>query len=208
MVRHSPPTGQTTLERPRQSSKRGSGAALLPGVWCDTSRGRTTVVMPREFESRIEDVWSLLTDPDRLAMWAPYTSNRDLSSVGRATLLMLDGDKATPVELPSVVFTSDAPRTLEHSWGEDTVTWTLEAMSGGPSKNTARTRLTVRQTLGDATMASAIAAGWHLCLDVAAAALAGHPTPAIRGMDAMDHGWADLNVRYAAKFGVEPTRIG
>jgi hypothetical protein len=165
------------------------------------------VVIPRQFPKLASDVWSLLTDPGQLSAWAPFTSDRDLSAVGRATLTMLDGGASSPLELASVVFTADARRTLEYSWAEDTVAWSLE--DAVPSAGEiAGARLTLRQTLANPAMASAVVAGWHLCLDVAATVLDGHPIPAIRGMDAIDHGWADLNRRYAAKLGVKPSRIG
>jgi uncharacterized protein YndB with AHSA1/START domain len=163
-------------------------------------------VIPREFPNSATEVWSLITKPTELGAWAPYTADRDLSRVGRATVTMLDGENAVQVDLPSVVFTADAPRILEYSWGDDTVTWTVEELE--TDARSPRTRLTLRQTLADSAMASAVAAGWHLCLDVAVGVLDGHPKPAIRGMDAMEFGWADLNRRYAAKLGVEPTRIG
>ncbi|MDQ1560679.1 MAG: hypothetical protein QOE85_20, partial [Actinomycetota bacterium] len=56
-------------------------------------------------------------------------------------------------------------------------------------------------------MASAVAAGWHLCLEVADAVLAGKPTAPVRGSEALKHGWQDLNERYAAALRVEPSRI-
>jgi uncharacterized protein YndB with AHSA1/START domain len=186
---------------------RKSAAPLLAGVRCDTARGRTTVVIPRDFAHSAVDVWSLLTKPDLLGAWAPYTADRDLSSVGRATLTMLDGENRSQGELASVVFTAEKQRTLEYSWGEDTVTWAIKEIDS-PHPDAPRTRLTLRQTLANPAMASAIAAGWHLCLDVAAGVLDGHPQPAIRGMDAMDYGWADLNRRYATKLGVTPSRVG
>jgi uncharacterized protein YndB with AHSA1/START domain len=207
MVRQSPSTRPSTLEHPRASAVRKSAAPLLAGVRCDTARGRTTVVIPREFAHSAADVWSLLTIPDLLGAWAPYTADRDLLSVGRATLTMLDGENASQGELASVIFTADAQRTLEYSWGEDTVTWTIKEVDA-PQNSAAHTRLTLRQTLANPAMASAIAAGWHLCLDVAAGVLDGHPQRAVRGMDAMEYGWADLNRRYATKLGIEPTRIG
>jgi uncharacterized protein YndB with AHSA1/START domain len=169
------------------------------------AHGRTTVVFRREFAHSRDAVWAMLTDPELLARWSPFTADRNLSRVGRATLTMLDaGDNA---DIASVVFVADAGRSLEYSWADDTVSWGLEA---SPSRDgsAAATRLTLRQTLAKHEMASANAAGWHLCLEVASAVLAGHPAAPIRGMAAMDHGWADLNRRYAEVLGVPPTAMG
>jgi uncharacterized protein YndB with AHSA1/START domain len=195
------------LERPRASARASSTKPLLVGARCDVGHGRTIVVMPREFPHSRHEVWSLLTDPKLLSNWAPFTSDRSLAGIGRATLTMLDGGDRGLADIQSVVFVADALETLEYSWAEDTLSWMLEdavAQAGGR----ASCRITLRQTLADDRMASAVAAGWHLCLDVAESVLDGHPTPPIRGMDAMDHGWAALNRRYARLFGVKPTRIG
>lgn len=115
---------------------------------------------------------------------------------------MLDAGNAAAPDIASVVFVADRDRRLEYSWADDTLSWTLDA--GGDAEST---RVTLRQTLANAAMASAIAAGWHLCLQVAESLFDEHPMPPIRGMAAMDHGWADLNRRYAKKFGVAPTRV-
>lgn len=104
-------------------------------------------------------------------------------------------------DIPSVVFAAEPQRRLEFSWADDTLTWLIAGTEEGCG-------LTLRQTLADPGMASALAAGWHLCLGVAKTVLDGHPVPAIRGMAAMEHGWADLNRRYAEMLGVEPTRMG
>jgi hypothetical protein len=72
----------------------------------------------------------------------------------------------------------------------------------------ARCRLTLHQTLADEKMASANAAGWHLCLAVAKSVLAGKKVPPVRGAEAMDHGFAELNEGYAAALGVAPSELG
>jgi uncharacterized protein YndB with AHSA1/START domain len=161
------------------------------------------VCFPQFFASSAPDVWALLVEPERLSAWSPFTSDRDLSRVGRATLTMLDAGNAASPDIASVVFVADRNHTLEYSWADDTVRWTLEhdASTGG-------TRLVLRQTLADETMASAIAAGWHLCLQVAESVTSGHPIPPIRGMAAMDHGWSELNLRYAKLMDVSPSKVG
>jgi hypothetical protein len=44
-----------------------------------------------------------------------------------------------------------------------------------------------------------VAAGWHLCLDVAERMLDGEPIGPIRGQDAMNHGWQELHDAYAER---------
>jgi hypothetical protein len=114
---------------------------------------------------------------------------------------MLGDGHGPDVDVPSVVLVADAPLLLEHSWASDMLAWRLTPVGAG-------CRLTLRQTLADESMASANAAGWHLCFQVAADVLAGRSTRPIRGMEAMHHGWSDLNERYASALGVEPTRLG
>jgi uncharacterized protein YndB with AHSA1/START domain len=166
----------------------------------EVSHGRTTVVLTRDFACGRDSVWRLLTAPGSLEKWSPYTADRDLSQVGRCVLRMLDGKGDIDAELPSVVLVADSPRLLEHSWASDMLAWQITTIG-------AASRLTLHQTLADASMASAIAAGWHLCFDVAASVLTGSPLAPVRGMDAMAHGWRELNERYAAALGVAPSKV-
>lgn len=145
-------------------------------------------------------VWDLITNPAKLQLWAPFTADRDLSQVGRAVLFMLDETGEQIAKLPAVVLVADAPRVLEHSWGSDVVAWRLGPVGSG-------CRLTLHQTLADEKLASANAAGWHLCMEVASAVLDGIETPPVRGQSAEDHGWHELNAAYAEALGVSATRF-
>jgi hypothetical protein len=94
------------------------------------------------------------------------------------------------VILESTVLAAERPRVLEHSWGpRDRLRWVLEATDFG-------TQLTLHHTFAEADLAPKMAAGWHLCLDVAYQYLAGTPVTPIRGMDAMNHGWEELRQEY------------
>ena len=193
MVRHDPKSRPQTLERSASYAQ-----APLTMVAREVSRGRTTLVLTRDFATGPDSVWRMLTDPDALQHWAPYTADRDLSQVGRCVLRMLDGSDA---DIPSVVLVADSPRLLEHSWASDLLAWHITTID-------AASRLTLHQTMADETMASANAAGWHLCLEVAESVIRGSAIPPIRGMDAMDHGWRELNERYATALGVAPSQVG
>ena len=61
------------------------------------------------------------------------------------------------------------------------------------------TRLTLRHRLADRDWLPKVAAGWHLCLDVAEQLLAEQPVPPVRGQGAREHGWDELAAAYAAK---------
>lgn len=140
-----------------------------------------------------EKVWAALTDPARLGEWAPYTADRDLASPGPVTLTMIDGEVATDV--PATVTKVDPPALLEYDLGGDTLRWELVEHGGG-------TRLILRDTLKNRGWLPKVAAGWHLCLDVADLLLAGTPVGPIRGEEARRFGWEELNRAYAAKFGI------
>jgi uncharacterized protein YndB with AHSA1/START domain len=196
MVRQHSRTRPEILERP------GAGSTPAIGMVArEVSHGRTTIVLTWDFRQGSASVWSLLTAPERLRLWAPYTADRDLGKVGHVVLSMLVGGDAPDIEVPSVVLVADAPHVLEHSWASDLLAWRLTPVGS-------RCRLTLHQTLADDAMASANAAGWHLCMAVASAVLRGEQVAPVRGMEAMNHGWAELNDAYAAALGVAPTSLG
>ena len=196
MVRHDPKSRPQTLDRSASYAQ-----APLALVAREVSHGRTTLVLTRDFSAGRDAVWGMLTQPNALQIWAPYTADRDLSQVGRCVLRMLGGDGGAADEIASVVLVADSPVLLEYSWASDMLAWNITTIG-------AASRLTLHQTLADETMASANAAGWHLCLEVAASVLAGSPIPPMRGMEAIEHGWRELNERYATALGVAPSQIG
>ena len=137
-------------------------------------------------------VWSALTDPAQLSEWAPFIADRDLGTIGDATLTMIDGE--TTVDMPASVRRVEPPHLLEYSWGTDVLRWELTATGNG-------TRLTLSHTLDDRDWLPKVAAGWHLCLDVAERLLDGTPIGPIRGNDAKNYGWDELHDSYAARLG-------
>jgi uncharacterized protein YndB with AHSA1/START domain len=163
----------------------------LADVGCERAGDRWTLVFIRDLRHPPQKVWAALTEPGRLAQWAPYTADRDLTAPGAATITMIDGD--TTVGLEAVVQHAEAPKLLEYTWGDDVLRWELEPTTDG-------TRLTLRHTVADQDWVPKVAAGWHLCLAVAEHLLDDRPIAPIRGMDAMNYGWEDLHDRYAEKF--------
>ncbi|MBY8862723.1 SRPBCC family protein [Nocardia sp. CA2R105] len=159
------------------------------------SGGQWSLVFTRDFPHPPEAVWSALTDPGELAEWAPYTADRSLAALGPVTLIMIDGE--TKLELPGEVSQVDRPRLLEYTWSGEILRWEITETAGG-------TTLHLTHHLSDRAQAAMMAAGWHLCLDVAALLLAGTPIGPIVGADAMNNGWSELNRAYSAELGVEP----
>jgi uncharacterized protein YndB with AHSA1/START domain len=152
-----------------------------------------TLVFVRRLRHPPEKVWAALTEQQQVGEWAPFTSDRDLSTLGDATLTMIDGDVSE--DLPAQVLRADRPARLEYRWGDDLLRWELAATESG-------TELTLRHTIADREFLPKAAAGWHLCLDVMEHLLDGEPIGPIRGRDAMDHGWEELHEAYAADLGL------
>ncbi|GIF76407.1 SRPBCC family protein [Asanoa siamensis] len=155
--------------------------------------GRATLVFVRDFPHPPHRVWRALTSPSEIGEWAPYTADRDLATTGPATLTMIDSDTRTDIAVE--VTRVDPERTLVYSWGTDTLRWDLTPTAAG-------TRLTLRHTLEDPSWIAKVAAGWHICLDVADHLLTGNPIGPIRGEAARAHGWDALHDAYATKLNV------
>ncbi len=168
----------------------------LVNVECHENLGRWTLVFTRDFRHSPEQVWDVLTDPEYQREWAPFEADRNLSSTGTATFKMIDSDKDTAFN--ANVSRAEAPNLLEYTWGEDLLRWELQATNTG-------TRLELRHTTGDKEWLPKVAAGWHICLDVAELFMEDRPIGRIVGEAAKDHGWIELNDAYAVKLNIEST---
>src|SRR6185503_6754666 len=73
-----------------------------------------TLVLVRDLSHPPANVWSALTDPEQLREWAPFDSDRNLGSVGAATLTTVGAP--TPHVSETRVTRADAPKVLEFSW--------------------------------------------------------------------------------------------
>lgn len=148
-----------------------------------------TVIFVRELHHPPERVWRALTDPDELRAWSPFDSDRDLSTVGEATLSTAgtDGEQE-----PATVRRAEAPRLLEYSWGADLLRWELEPTAAGG------TRLTLRHSMQDRSWLPKVIAGWHICMDVLEQALSGNRIGRIVG-PAAKQWWEPLHEEYAKR---------
>jgi uncharacterized protein YndB with AHSA1/START domain len=155
-----------------------------------------TLVLVRDLRHPPARVWEALTDPAQLREWAPFDSDRNLGTVGTATLSTVGAP--TPHVTETHIKRADAPRALEFSWGGKDIRWELEPLSGG-------TRLTLWHNIDRGYIAMG-AAGWHICFDVLQQFLAGEPIGRMVGPDAMKFGgWQRLNAEYAQQFGMKAT---
>src|SRR5271154_5353593 len=88
-----------------------------------------TLVLIRDLSHPPAKVWNALTDPVQLREWAPFDSDRNLGSVGAATLSTVGAPAAHVTE--TVVTRADAPKLLEFSWGGQDIRWQLEPLASG-----------------------------------------------------------------------------
>jgi uncharacterized protein YndB with AHSA1/START domain len=114
------------------------------------------------------EVWSFLTQPDRLPQWlAP--GRIELEVGGAARLDFQDSG----IVIDSRVTRCSAPRSLAYSWSgpgqpDRPVRWTLEA-------DGARTHLALELEVPSGEDVARAAAGWAAHLEMLAAAIAGAP---------------------------------
>jgi uncharacterized protein YndB with AHSA1/START domain len=156
-----------------------------------------TLILVRELRHQPTMVWQALTDPSHLSAWAPFDADRNLETVGPASLSM--AGTPTPQVFGTVVKRAEAPRLLEYSWGGGDLRWELEPFGSG-------TRMTLWHSI-DRRFVSWGAAGWHICLDGLDRLLAGRPMRRMVGADTMNFGgWHRLCAEYAEQFGIENPR--
>jgi uncharacterized protein YndB with AHSA1/START domain len=153
-----------------------------------------TLVLVRDLAHSPAKVWKALTDPEDLRAWAPFDSDRNLGTVGTATLTTVGAPTLQVTE--TQVKRADASKALEFNWGGQDIRWELEPLGGGG------TRLTLWHNIDRRYIAMG-AAGWHICFDVLDRHLAGRPIGRTVGPEAMKFGWQRLHAEYKKQFGVE-----
>jgi uncharacterized protein YndB with AHSA1/START domain len=156
--------------------------AEIDGAW--------VLTMTREYGYPPERLWSMLTDPERLARWSPIVPDRALDRVGPAR----SQESPDMPEVDAEVLVCDPPHLLVHRWGSQLLRWTLTPTAGG-------TTLTLANTLDEPDTAARNAGGWHLCLAVLAAGLADPGVQRVVGPDALAYGWQDIAGAYEKLLG-------
>lgn len=149
------------------------------------SDGRQRAVrFERDYGTDVTDLWSAVTEPERLARWLDPVSG-DLREGGVVTVHFDDG----PAQLE--VVRCEPPRALEVHWQHDgaasTVHVEVRALDDG------RARLVLDHRALAATSAPGYAAGWHWHLDALGAFLRGTEPPSWDGAFAALHqGYQEL----------------
>lgn len=119
-------------------------------------------IFARQFNHSVEEVWSMLTDNDKLPQWFPELRVEDLRHGGNIKFNMPDGSQ---IDMSITDFRKLS--ILEYTWGEDLVRFELFPEAGG-------THLILTETIHKITdHTPKDLAGWHVCLDVIAALLVG-----------------------------------
>ena len=135
--------------------------------------GGRRLVFRRSWPDPIEDVWSALTEPERLARWiGTYQGARGPGGTGIFTMTHEAGEHAGE---PMTIVECDPPRRLVVEWvQEGTEGWrvdlTLTAEEG-------RTVLRFVQVFPAGADVVDFALGWHWYLDRFSAEVAGRPVP-------------------------------
>lgn len=114
----------------------------------------------RSLKHPVQQVWSFLTENDRLQQWFPELIVDELIEGGTIRFDMGDGsfEKMTILELKPL-------SVLEYTWDKDRVRFELSGTDGG-------CRLVFIEKLAKITdHTPRDLAGWHVCLDVIAALL-------------------------------------
>lgn len=124
----------------------------------------------RFYKAPIEDVWALLTEPDRIEEWLGV-ADVELQLGGRFRLLEVGGQG-----IAGVILTLEPPRVLEYTW--DSAQWTGGTVRYELSEQDRGTRLVfthVHPLKSWELFRYKSLAGWHTLLDLLALAVEGRP---------------------------------
>jgi uncharacterized protein YndB with AHSA1/START domain len=144
------------------------------GVVTREPDGRQRLEFRRSWADPIEDVWSALTEPDRLARWiGRYDGERAVGGTGTFTMTHEEGESAGE---PTTVVECDPPRRLVIEWvQQDTDDWRIELdlwAEGG------RTQFRFIQLYAADADVTDFALGWHWYLEKFDAEVRGRSGPA------------------------------
>jgi uncharacterized protein YndB with AHSA1/START domain len=139
-------------------------------------------------------VWSAVTEPEHLDMWFPTTIDGERRA-GAPLRFRHRDDAAPPFDGEMLAF--DPPSLMELRFGADVVR--IEVQPAGD----AETVLVLTHTFEELGKAARDGAGWHTCLDMLAASLAGAERPWSAG-----ERWRDVRAGYVERFGPEAATVG
>jgi uncharacterized protein YndB with AHSA1/START domain len=144
------------------------------GVVTTEADGRRRLEFRRSWPDPIEDVWSALTEPDRLARWiGRYEGSRGPGGTGTFAMTQEEGE---PVGQPTTILECDPPRRLVVQWVQpEAENWSV-ALDLWAAEG--RTVLRFVQVFPGGTDVVDYALGWHWYLDKLDAEVGGRPGPA------------------------------
>jgi uncharacterized protein YndB with AHSA1/START domain len=159
-------------ETPEITSDRGTVEATADGA---------RVVFRRSYPDPIEDVWSAVTEPERLQRWiGTWTGTPRVG--GTVDFRMTAEGEDAPAEAVTIL-ACDPPRTLDVQWTlPDQPVWRVELRLEEADGATGGTVLTfVHHLAGDPAAFGDIGPGWQYYLDRLGAALTDSAMPAWDG---------------------------
>lgn len=163
----------------------------MDGELHELGGGRWQLRFTRRLAHPVEVVWGALTRPEQLRAWFPQTIAGDLLTPG--AVLRFDSQHGS---FPGRVVRVDPPTLLEFLWGTDTIRLEL---TGDDRTCT----LTLTDTIDELGKAAHDTAGWHTCLDLLEASLAGTAPGFTSG-----ERWASVHRTYVRHFGPPASTIG
>jgi uncharacterized protein YndB with AHSA1/START domain len=143
------------------------------GILTTEDDGRRRLEFRRSWPDPIEDVWSALTEPERLARWiGVYDGERGTG--GRGTFAMTH-EEGEPVGEPTTIVECDPPRRLVVEWvQQDTDAWRVDLDLWSDNGGTV---LRFVQRFPAGADVTDFALGWHWYLDKLDAEVGRRPPP-------------------------------
>ncbi|MGO4938544.1 SRPBCC domain-containing protein [Fundicoccus sp. Sow4_D5] len=118
-----------------------------------------TIEFQGVFKARIEDVWDMLTNNEKINLWFPELEFVSLKSGGVLRFNHLDGESEE-----MLVLDVEEPNYLSFTWDLNTVTFELKAL-----ENNTQTEVNFTEWLAEVTDHSPRdVTGWMVCLNVIA----------------------------------------
>ncbi|MGH3913621.1 MAG: SRPBCC family protein [Pseudonocardiaceae bacterium] len=145
-----------------------------PGEVRNDADGGRTLVFHRRYPCPIEDVWSAVTDSERLARW--FGSYQGVGVVGGTVALTMNAEEDTGGGPSTVhIVECEPPRRLVVEIPEnETASWRI-ALTLSPEADT--TVLLFEQIVPSEMNLADVGPGWHWYLDRLAASLTSAPMP-------------------------------
>lgn len=140
----------------------------------------------RTYDDPVEDVWSALTDAERVARWFGTWTGDPTTG----TVMFLSGEDPDGTPHPAAILECTAPTRLVVDMASPFGTWRLAATLTPEGTGT---RLLFEHRLAKAEDVDSVGPGWHYYLDRLGAVVAGRPLP-----DVWDDYFPVLQEAYAA----------